>query len=222
MEYNHSENCLCGNSSCRQRDRPFQCLLVGSTAYGIPSLLLPFSSVLRVFIEIIEKVFLTPQAKLPMKVIQKKDIANHFFPGEEVDYLRLSRLNKAITDFYLPRWGVSPLKSFLLKRLRTLKNLYLYLNVTCEPDGKTVSFLRLCFALLDDWEREDERLGRITLNNEVIDECLVEYFKSIGYDKTVCVTEEEIVVFLQRLTKDISVVAEYFEFSDPEMNDKTL
>lgn len=119
-----------------------------------------------------------------MKVIQKKNIANQFFPGEEVDYLTLSRLNKAITDFYLPRWNVSPLKSLLLKRLCTLKNLYLYLNVTCELDGQTVSSLRLCFDLLNDWEREDERLGRITLNNKVIDECLFDYFKSIGYDKT--------------------------------------
>lgn len=157
-----------------------------------------------------------------MKVIQKKNIANQFFPGEEVDYLTLSRLNKAITDFYLPRWNVSPLKSLLLKRLCTLKNLYLYLNVTCEPDGQTVSSLRLCFDLLNDWEREDERLGRITLNNKVIDECLFDYFKSIGYDKTVCVTGEDIAGFLRRLAKDIPVTSEYFAFSNPEMNDKTL
>lgn len=150
-----------------------------------------------------------------MKVIQKKNIKDQFIAGEEVDFLNLNPLNKAITDYYLPRWDVSPLKSSLLKQFGTLKNLYLYLKATYEEDGKTVSSLTLCFDLFDDWEREDESLGRIRINKEEIGRHIENYFKSIGYNGTVCINSQEISSFLQRLVKDIPIAEEYFEISNP-------
>lgn len=149
-----------------------------------------------------------------MKVIQKKSVKDLFIAREEFDYLTLNPLNKAITDYYLPRWDPSPLKSFLLKQFGTLKNLYLCLKVTCEKDGKTVSSLALCFNLLDDWERDCGHFWGLELDREAIGKCMETYFKSIGYCGTVCTNAVEICSFLQRLVKDVPLADEYFEMSN--------
>lgn len=122
--------------------------------------------------------------------------------------LTLKSMSKALTECYLPRWSPSLLKDLLHKELRTFRQMYLSLKVDCEKDSLVVKSIVLQCDLLDDWERTYE-------SNKVdwdkIDECLTEYFQSIGYPCIRCMDDESIVGFLKRLEKDVPLVEEYFE-----------
>ena len=73
-----------------------------------------------------------------MKVILKKSVNDRFWGADDYDILALNPMNKALTNYYLPYMSSSPLKSFLLKKLFTFKQIYLYLKVDCEKDSSTM------------------------------------------------------------------------------------
>ena len=63
-----------------------------------------------------------------MKVLLKKSTEDMNWGGDDYDIISLNPISKAMTDCYLPQWSPSPLKAMLLKRLGTVKQLYLSLK----------------------------------------------------------------------------------------------
>ena len=138
-----------------------------------------------------------------MKVVLKKSVKDRFWGADDYDMLDLNPINKALTNYYLPYMSPSPLKSFLLKKLTTFKQMYLYLKVDCEENSPVVKSIS--------WERthNDNKVDRGKIKG-----CLTEYFLNIGHKSIQCTTDEEIVCFVQRLEKDVPLVKEYFEVID--------
>ena len=149
-----------------------------------------------------------------MTVILKKSVDDGFFGGCDYDYLSMNKLNKAITQCYLPTLTPSPLKELLLKRLGTVKQLYLYLRVSFVEDTNIVKSIQLCYDLKNDCDRASDRWGIDEVNRESITNCMTSYFINIGYSKLKCTTNEDIIYFVHRLGKDIPIVADYFEIID--------
>ena len=143
-----------------------------------------------------------------MKAILKKSVENRFWGTDDYDILDLNPINKAITNYYLPYLSPSPLKAFLLKKLITFRQMYLYLKVDCEENSSIVKSLSLKCNLLDDVERmyEDNKVDWVKIK-----ECLTEYFQSIGYKSLQCTDDDTIVGFLERLEQDVPLVKEYFK-----------
>lgn len=141
-----------------------------------------------------------------MKVLLKKSTEDMNWGGDDYDIISLNPISKALTDCYL--WSLSPLKALLLKRLGTLKRMYLHLRVDCEKDSSVVKSISLKCGLLDDCERayDDHKVDW-----DKIRECLTEYFQSIGYKSLQCTDDEAIVGFLKRLEQDVPLVKEYFK-----------
>lgn len=146
-----------------------------------------------------------------MKVILKKSVKNRFWHADDYDILDLNPINKALTKYYLPYLPPSPLKSFLLEKLHTFRQMYLYLEVACEENSSVVKSISLECSLLDDVERmyEYDKVDWYRIR-----ECLTEYFLSIGYPGMRCANDEDIINFIQRLGKDIPLTEEYFEIID--------
>lgn len=143
-----------------------------------------------------------------MKVLLKKSTEDMNWGGDDYDIISLNPISKALTDCYLPLWSPSPLKTLLLKRLGTLKRMYLHLRVDCEKDSSVVKSISLKCGMLDDVERmyDDNKVDW-----DKIRECLTEYFQSIGYKSLQCTDNEAIVGFLKRLEQDVPLVKEYFK-----------
>ena len=143
-----------------------------------------------------------------MKVLLKKSTEDMNWGGDDYDIISLNPISKALTDCYLPLWSPSPLKTLLLKRLGTLKRMYLHLRVDCEKDSSVVKSIFLKCALLDDVERmyDDNKVDW-----DRIQKCLMEYFQSIGYKNMQCTGDEDIVNFVQRLEQDVPLTKAYFE-----------
>lgn len=143
-----------------------------------------------------------------MKVVLKKSVEDRFWGADDYDILALNPMNKALTNYYLPYMSPSPLKAFLLKKLTTFKQMYLYLKVDCEENSSVVKSISLECNLLDDWERthNDNKVDR-----GKIKKCLTEYFLSIGYKSLQCTDDENIVNFIQRLEKDVPLAKEHFK-----------
>lgn len=143
-----------------------------------------------------------------MKVLLKKSTEDMNWGGDDYDIISLNPISKALTDCYLPLWSLSPLKALLLKRLGTVKRMYLHLRVDCEKDSSVVKSIFLKCALLDDVERmyDDNKVDW-----DRIQKCLMEYFQSIGYKNMQCAGDEDIVNFVQRLEQDVPLTKAYFE-----------
>lgn len=143
-----------------------------------------------------------------MKVLLKKSTEDMNWGGDDYDIISLNPISKALTDRYLPLWSLSPLKALLLKRLGTVKRMYLHLRVDCEKDSSVVKSIFLKCALLDDVERmyDDNKVDW-----DRIQKCLMEYFQSIGYKNMQCTGDEDIVNFVQRLEQDVPLTKAYFE-----------
>jgi len=143
-----------------------------------------------------------------MKVLLKKSTEDMNWGGDDYDIISLNPISKALTDCYLPLWSLSSLKALLLKRLGTLKRMYLHLRVDCEKDSSVVKSIFLKCALLDDVERmyDDNKVDW-----DRIQKCLMEYFQSIGYKNMQCTGDEDIVNFVQRLEQDVPLTKAYFE-----------
>ena len=146
-----------------------------------------------------------------MKVLLKKSAEDMNWGGDDYDIISLNPISKALTDCYLPQWSLSPLKALLLKRLGTVKRMYLYLRVDCEKDSSVVKSIFLKCALLDDVERmyDDNKVDW-----DRIQKCLMEYFQSIGYKNMQCTSDEDIVNFVQRLEQDVPLAKVYFEIDE--------
>ena len=144
-----------------------------------------------------------------MKVLLKKSTQDMNWGGDDYDIISLNPISKALTDCYL--WSLSPLKALLLKRLGTVKRMYLYLRVDCEKDSSVVKSIFLKCALLDDVERmyDDNKVDW-----DRIQKCLMEYFQSIGYKNMQCTGDEDIVNFVQRLEQDVPLAKVYFEIDE--------
>lgn len=143
-----------------------------------------------------------------MKVLLKKSTEDMNWGGDDCDVISLNPISKALTDCYLPLWSLSQLKALLLKRLGTVKRMYLYLRVYCEKDSSVVKSISLKCGLWDDVERMyDEN----KVDWDKIKGCLTEYFLSIGYKSLQCTDDEDIVKFIQRLEKDVPLAKEYFK-----------
>lgn len=143
-----------------------------------------------------------------MKVLLKKSTEDMNWGGDDYDIISLNPISKALTDCYLPLWSLSSLKALLLKRLGTVKRMYLHLRVDCEKDSSVVKSIFLKCALLDDVERmyDDNKVDW-----DRIQKCLMEYFQSIGYKNMQCTSDEDIVNFVQRLEQDVPLTKAYFE-----------
>ncbi len=143
-----------------------------------------------------------------MKVLLRKSTKDMNWGGDDYDVITLNPISKALTDCYLPQWSPSPLKAMLLKRLGTIKQMYLYLRVDCEKGSPVVKSIALTCSLLDDVERmyDDKKVDW-----DKIGECLAEYFLNIGYPCIQCTDAEAIVAFLKRMEQDVPLVKEYFE-----------
>ena len=143
-----------------------------------------------------------------MKVLLKKSTKDMNWGGDDYDVITLNPISKALTECYLPQWSSSPLKAMLLKRLGTIKQMYLYLRVDCEKGSPVVKSIALTCNLLDDVERMyDDK----NIDWNKIQECLTEYFQSIGYKNLLCTNDEDIVNFVQRLEQDVPLAKDYFE-----------
>ena len=143
-----------------------------------------------------------------MKVLLKKSTEDMNWGGDDYDIISLNPISKALTDCYLPLWSPSPLKALLLKRLGTLKRMYLHLRVDCEKDSSVVKSISLKCGMLDDVERmyDDNKVDWGKIKG-----CLTEYFLSIGYKSLQCTDDDTIVGFLKRIAQDVPLVKEYFE-----------
>ena len=143
-----------------------------------------------------------------MKVLLKKSTEDMNWGGEDYDVLTLNPISKALTDCYLPQWSPSQLKTMLLKRLGTVKQMYLSLKVTCEDNSYVIKSITLQCGLLDDMERmyDDNKVDWLKIR-----ECMTEYFQSIGYAKIECTDDEDIVNLVKRLEQDVPLVKEYFK-----------
>lgn len=143
-----------------------------------------------------------------MRVLLKKSTEDMNWGGDDYDVITLNPISKALTDCYLPLWSLSSLKALLLKRLGTVKRMYLHLRVDCEKDSSVVKSIFLKCALLDDVERmyDDNKVDW-----DRIQKCLMEYFQSIGYKNMQCTGDEDIVNFVQRLEQDVPLTKAYFE-----------
>ena len=126
--------------------------------------------------------------------------------GDDYDVITLNPISKALTDCYLPQWSPSPLKAMLLKRLGTVKQMYLSLKVRYADN--IVTFISLRCNLLDDVER----LYGQEMDMEAVYQCLAQYFQNIGYRNIECTGDEEIVCFVKRLEQDVPLAKTYFEF----------
>ena len=128
----------------------------------------------------------------------------------DYEYVELNEINAALTAQFWSQWSPTPLKSMLIKRFGSIRNMYLRLDVACEHNSMIVRSISLKCALRD----ADDRswiIGCIDeLDWEAIQECVEEYFQSIGYDKIECTEDEDIVNFILRLKQDVSLVKEYF------------
>ena len=146
-----------------------------------------------------------------MKVLLKKSTEDMNWGGDDYDVITLNPISKALTDCYLPQWSLSPLKALLLKRLGTVKRMYLHLRVDCEKDSSVVKSIFLKCALLDDVERmyDDNKVDW-----DRIQKCLMEYFQSIDYKNMQCTGDEDIVNFVQRLEQDVPLAKVYFEIDE--------
>lgn len=149
-----------------------------------------------------------------MKVVLKQSVEDWFFGGSDYDYLSMNKLNKAITKCYLPALSPSPLKELLMKRLGTVKQLYLYLRVSCVDGTNIINSIRLYCDLKDDCERALDRWGIAEADWEAITDCMTTYFNSIGYGSIQCTTDEEIANYVKRLQMDVPLAVEYFEIMD--------
>lgn len=141
-----------------------------------------------------------------MKVLLRKSTKDMNWGGDDYDVITLNPISKALTDCYLPQWSPSPLKAMLLKRLGTVKQMYLSLKVRYADN--IVTFISLRCNLLDDVER----LYGQEMDMEAVYQCLAQYFQNIGYRNIECTGDEEIVCFVKRLEQDVPLAKTYFEF----------
>lgn len=140
-----------------------------------------------------------------MKAILKKSVKDSFWNYEDYDALTPNPITRALTNRYLPAWDHSPLKAMMMRRMGTVKQLYLYLDVKC--DGDIIQSISLRCDLLDDYERTCQ----IAVDWDNILRCVEEYFHAIGYRCLHCTRDDDIVDFIQRLQQDIPLATEYFE-----------
>lgn len=140
-----------------------------------------------------------------MKVLLKKSTEDMNWGGDDYDIISLNPISKALTDCYLPQWSPSPLKEMLLRRLGTMKQMYLSLKVECADD--IVIYISLRCNLLDDIER----LYSQEMDMEAVYQCLKQYFHNIGYRNIECTGEEDIICFVKRLEQDVPLTKAYFE-----------
>lgn len=145
-----------------------------------------------------------------MKVLLKKSTEDMNWGGDDYDIISLNPISKALTDCYLPQWSLSLLKAMLLKRLGTVKQMYLSLKVECADN--IVIYISLRCNLLDDIER----LYGQEMDMEAVYQCLTQYFHNIGYRNIECTGDEEIVCFVKRLEQDVPLVKTYFEIIEDE------
>ena len=145
-----------------------------------------------------------------MKVLLKKSTEDMNWGGDDYDIISLNPISKALTDCYLPQWSPSLLKAMLLKRLGTVKQMYLSLKVECADN--IVIYISLRCNLLDDIER----LYGQEMDMEAVYQCLTQYFHNIGYRNIECTGDEEIVCFVKRLEQDVPLVKTYFEIIEDE------
>ena len=109
-----------------------------------------------------------------MKAILKKSVKDSFWNYEDYDALTPNPITRALTNRYLPAWDPSPLKAMMMRRMGTVKQLYLHLDVKC--DGDIIQSISLRCDLLDDYERTCQ----IAVDWDNILRCVEEYFHAIG------------------------------------------
>ena len=129
----------------------------------------------------------------------------------DYEYVELNDISTALTQRFWSQWSPTPLKSMLIKRFGSIRNMYLKLDVACEKHSAIVKSIALKCALRDGDDRS-WIIGCIDeMDWEAIQECLTEYFQSIGYAKIECTDDEDIVNFIERLEQDVPLVKEYFK-----------
>ena len=128
----------------------------------------------------------------------------------DYEYVELNEINAALTARFWSQWTPTPLKTMLIKRFGSIRNMYLRLDVAWGNNSMIVKAIALKCALRD----ADARawiIGCIDeMGWEAIQECGEENFQSIGYDKIECTEDEDIVNFILRLKQDVPLVKEYF------------
>ena len=145
-----------------------------------------------------------------MKVLLTKSTEDMNWGGDDYDVIMLNPISKAMTDCYLPQWSPSPSKAMLLKRLGTVRQLYLSLKVRCADN--IVTFISLRCNLLDDIER----LYGQEMDIKAVYQCLTLYFQNIGYRNIECTRDEDIICFVKRLEQDVPLAKACFEIIEDE------
>ena len=129
----------------------------------------------------------------------------------DYEYADLNDISMALTQRFWSQWSPTPLKSMFIKRFGSIRNMYLKLDVACEHNSMTVKSIALKCALRDGDDRS-WIVGCIDeIDWEAIQECLEEYFQSIGYGCINRTEDKDIVNFVLRLEQDIPLVKEYFK-----------
>ena len=145
------------------------------------------------------------------KVFLKRSTEDLCYVCEDYEYVELNEINAALTARFWSQWSPTPLKTMLIKRFGSIRNMYLRLDVACEHSSMIVKSIILKCALRD----ADDRswiIGCIDeLDWEAIQGCVEEYFQSMGYDKIECTEDEDIVNFVLRLEQEIPLVKGYFK-----------
>ena len=147
------------------------------------------------------------------KVFLKRSTADLCYVCESNDYeyVELNDISTALTQRFWSQWSSTPLKTMLIKRFGSIRNMYLKLDVACERNSMIVKSIALKCALRDGDDRS-WIVGCIDeMDWEAIQECLTEYFQSIGYAKIECTDDEDIVDFVKRLEQDVPLIKEYFK-----------
>ena len=129
----------------------------------------------------------------------------------DYEYAELNDISTALTRRFWSRWSPTPLKSMLIKRFGSIRDMYLKLDVDCERNTMIVKSITLKCALRDGDDRS-WIVGCIDeMDWEAIQECTEEYFQSIGYNKIECTDDEDIANFVERLEQDVPLMKEYFK-----------
>lgn len=152
-----------------------------------------------------------PNINATMKVFLKQSTEDLCCICEDYEYVELNNISEALTKRFWSQWSPTPLKTKLIERFGSVRNMYLKLDVLCEKNLAIVKSVALKCALRDGDDRS-WTIGCIDdLDWDAIQECVAEYFQSIGYPKVTCAEGEDIARFVQRLKTDVPIAREYFK-----------
>ncbi len=135
--------------------------------------------------------------------------------GDMYEHIIANKTSTALTQRHLPRYDNSPLKEILLRTLKTAPKIRLFLNVAIEEDNNIIKQIGIGWIIEDSVDRDADMMRR-KLDYDAVDNCIREYFKSVGFPDTVCTSNADILHFIEQLQRDIPIINEYIIIEDED------